>query len=332
MLDLDDFNELQTFDQAGLLVRAGQVDQRWPAAQRALANLAATTDLAHCAATAVGLPLVLVVPPELMGIGRTVHALLPPKAAFHLVQWEVDVNLSPLYTPGLLISAVPTITLQSITPDIAAVSLIDLSQFVSADQHPVQVLLFLLALLERLNPTLTAPLNLPQMQQPMLANCIPDVPVATNPAKQLALQIFERLPFFWATGALVGVADDWRLRLLWYAECMAWSASTAELVRLQAMARLPRYWFNIVTFVHLTNVHLTKVTVHSLTPLEAKLDRLLTIRRLRSVRVSTPADSEAVGAVWHLLELGEWLALYTAALYNVEPTERVPLQFLGDDS
>jgi hypothetical protein len=44
--------------------------------------------------------------------------------------------------------------------------------------------------------------------------------------------------------------------------------------------------------------------------------------------VESPSFSSPILTGLHLLELGEWLALYAAALYNVDPADRVPLQIL----
>jgi hypothetical protein len=44
----------------------------------------------------------------------------------------------------------------------------------------------------------------------------------------------------------------------------------------------------------------------------------------------SPYELSTLSTLWHLLEFGEWLPFYTAALYNVALTDRVPRQFLND--
>ncbi len=337
MIELDDLSQLYALDRDHLLVRAGQVSERWPLAQAAFTAFSAQHDLAQFRIsnqdTVTTLSIVLILPPELVGIGRAVRSLCHQSAGLplrlNLVLWDPDLHPGHISAPALWLSAVPPATLHQFSELNTFAPLLDLSPFISADQHPAQVFLFLLALLDQWSPepalATAATASLDQLSA-LMATWTPGIPTAQNQAKQLAIQLHERLPFFWGAGPLAAIAEDWRLRRLWYAEAMAWAAPTDELVRIQVMARLPRYWFNIVTFVHLTS----RLPNYSLISAEAKLDRLFTIRRLSSLRVTTPDELTLAGALWYYLELGEWLALYAAALYNVEPAERVPLQFLQD--
>jgi hypothetical protein len=57
----------------------------------------------------------------------------------------------------------------------------------------------------------------------------------------------------------------------------------------------------------------------------------LTRRRVAAVQAPAPAGLSDLEHVLYLLELGEWIALYAAALYNVDPSQRVPLQILFDE-
>lgn len=331
MIDLDDLQQLHQLDRNQLFARAAQLDQRWPTVQAALTSLADTYAPAKLAPLDAARTLLLALPTELHGIGMALARLTPPALSGGLWLWDQHQHVPNIQTPTILLSALSAASpinfnVPEVKPANHATTFVDLAPFISADHHPAHIFLLLLALIERLLPS-NQPLLPPQPQpSPALMTCTPAVPVAQNPAKQAALQLYERLPFFWGVDALAGVAADWRLRMLWYAETMAWSASLAEVTRLHVMARLPRYWFNIVTFVHLT-----APTTPALSPaLADQLARLLTIRRLQTLALAAPASLSLVEAVWYLLEFGEWLALYTAALYNVDPMDRVPLQFLDN--
>ncbi len=326
MIDLDDFTELQQFDRGHLFARAAQLDQRMAAAQTALAALTASAALTKLLQTATPAAIVLALPTELHGIGLALCTLFRQSPTAGIWLWDQQQRFPSTNGPTILLSALPELAWPASNPAAQLTSLLDLTAFISADHHPAQVFLCLLALLEQLwqrdKPLLPIQPNPPAE----LAACQLDVPVAQNPAKQRALQLYERLPFFWGVDALVGVAADWQMRLLWYAETMAWSASLAELARLHVMARLPRYWFNIVTFVQLAEPR----TAQEPSVLLSQLARLFALRRLPTLAITAPAELSPTEAVWYLLEFGEWLALYTAALYNVDPKDRVPLQFLDN--
>ncbi len=339
MIELDDLTQLYALDRDQLLVRAAQVSERWSMAQAALTTFSTSQDRAHFQSANLDptapLSIVLVLPPELIAIGRAVRSLYHQLAGWtlrlNLVLWDSELHPAQIPMPVLWIVAVPAATRNQLRLLEAVSPRLDISPFISADQHPAQVFLFLLALLDQcLAETALATATATQLDMiaPRLATWTPLSPTAQNQAKQLAIQLHERLPFFWGAGPLAAIAEDWCLRRLWYAESIAWAAATEELTRIQVMARLPRYWFNIVTFVHLA----PSLPNHSLTSAETKLDHLFTIRRLSSLRVTTPDELTLAGALWYWLELGEWVALYAAALYNVEPAERVPLQFLQDGS
>lgn len=326
MIDLDDFTELHQFDRSHLFTRAAQVDQRWAAAQTSLAALTASSDLAKLSQTTMPTAIVLALPAELHGIGLALCTLFRQSPTAGLWLWDPQQRFPSTNGPTILLSAVPSLSWPASTPTAQRTSLLDLTSFISADHHPAQVFLCLLGLVEQLWQSNEPLLPLHPAPPAELAACKPDVPVAHNPAKQIALQLYERLPCFWGVDALVGVAADWQMRLLWYAETMAWSASLAELAHLHVMARLPRYWFNIVTFVQLAE----PATAQASPALIPQLAHLFALRRLPNVTITAPAELSPAERVWYLLEWGEWLALYTAALYNVDPTDRVPLQFLDD--
>ncbi|MBW7886124.1 MAG: hypothetical protein H3C34_26545, partial [Caldilineaceae bacterium] len=167
-------------------------------------------------------------------------------------------------------------------------------------------------------PTTPAPAL--QLDRRWLESCHPSIPAAANPAKQIALHLYAHVSLVWAdTEAFAGVAADWQSRLLLYAETAAIFATVDEMRGLWSMARFPNFWANGVRGVELT----TGTAAAS-----DRLHMLLQRRRIKTMRIAAPGASPAALCA-HLLALGEWVALYAARLYQVDPADRVPLAYLG---
>jgi hypothetical protein len=200
---------------------------------------------------------------------------------------------------------------------------VDLAPYVAADHHPAQALLVLIGLLAAATGQWPPPVVAPATA--LLDRCRPETLSAENPAKQLALKLHDRIPCFWGAGLATAVAADWAMRYLWYAEALAWSAGEAELSRLLVMARLPRYWPNAAAFVRLA-----PASTGGSADLAEQVETILARRRFVTL-AAPPAALPASSGLDHVLawlELGEWLALYAAALYNVTAAARVPLELL----
>ena len=155
-----------------------------------------------------------------------------------------------------------------------------------------------------------------------LDGLLPHTAVADNLAKQVALRLYQHIPLIWSASPwLDGIAHDWRLRIARYAESAAMAASDAEMQRVWSMARFPAFWPNGVTVWHLDAAPVVAGGPN-------KLSAILAARRLPVIELSAPGSTPAEQAV-HYLYLGNWVALYLAALYQVDPADRVPLQLLG---
>lgn len=310
--DLDRLAALPAGNLAALLDRAAD----WRTRLRGV-----TPDTAKADVPPHARPLLLL-PPELMGIGQ-VAATLAAEAGIALslaradvmLQQEPAAILAHLTDAGLLtLLSGPN---RAITPaQLAAGAWRTLP--IPADPHPVAALDTILQAVAA-PPLRMAPL--PTELADFLDSCRPDVPTAHNPAKQLALRIAERVAIFLADDPILGVAQDWAARLQWRAECVAWSLHAHDLARLAVLARLPRYWPNTACLVPFDGGS----AEHS--PLSAALS-LMQRRRFAVAPVATPAVSDLAQRVAMLLELGEWVALYVATLNNSDPGRRVPHEIL----
>jgi hypothetical protein len=118
------------------------------------------------------------------------------------------------------------------------------------------------------------------------------------------------------------IAQDWRLRILRYAESAAIVADLSEMQQAWSMARFPNFWGNALCVARIGEVaahHHGQVNM---------LQSILQKRRFNTIHIEVPGEDPFLRGI-HLLYLGEWVALYLAALYGVDPEARVPLQLLG---
>ncbi|HRW49608.1 MAG TPA: SIS domain-containing protein, partial [Caldilinea sp.] len=100
------------------------------------------------------------------------------------------------------------------------------------------------------------------------------------------------------------------------------AAGSESMQRLWSMARFPNFWPNGVVVVHLTEQERPAL------PGSEALTAILAARRIQRIELAAPGATRAEVAIHHLY-LGNWIALYLAALYQVDPADRVPLQLLG---
>lgn len=226
-------------------------------------------------------------PPELTGLAR------------------LAADLHPSPTPARTGTSVVT----SAMPDL------------TMDTHPAYAFATFLA-----SSALAARQPLPQLvlDHAWLRTLVPESPVADNVAKQTALRLYQHIPLIWSGAAwLDAVAEDWRMRVLYYAESAALAAGEEAMQRAWSMARFPNFWPNGVAVVHLASRHDAATD-----KVDGRLATILAARRIKCVEVAAPGATQAEIAI-HYLYLGNWIALYLAALYQVDPADRVPLQLLG---
>jgi hypothetical protein len=194
---------------------------------------------------------------------------------------------------------------------------------VDPEAHPADIFLMLLAMVDQWLDRSMADRLLPLEEEAahQLSACVPAVPVSSNPAKGLAHAFNERVPIFWAADSLAGIPWDWWQRYTLYAEAKAEWMDVESLRHIAVMTRFPRYWPQAGIFVRLAQV------ADSDESWLADLDRLFRSRRIHSLTIEAPGRPVAAQMLY-LFELGEWVALYAAALLGVEPTDRVALDFL----
>ena len=208
-----------------------------------------------------------------------------------------------------------------------ATATVNLAPCLHGSDHPALALRVLLAVLAAANGTVAETPPLAQAVLEALDRCRPETPVTENPAKQLALRFYERAVLIWGEGPAAAVAQDWAMRYCWYAEAAALAVDLAEVSRLLVMARLPRFWPNTALFVQLP----APTTDAPASGLADTTLHLLARRRFATLAVTAPSGLSQLDHLLYLLELGEWVALYAAALYGVDPAQRVPLQLLFNE-
>jgi hypothetical protein len=312
MLDLNDLSQIALADRRGLLARAANRRERWPQALERGRQHAAQLP------TPPGQGLIwLLLPPALQGMGMAVQALHASHTAPLLMRWQPHLAslpvegiwLDPFHVAG--VSALPS------GPVISLPGALD------PEAHPGDLFLTLLALLDQwLDRSLAGGIvPLAEEAERQLAASAAVIPVSSNPAKELAHALNERLPLFWATDPLAGVAWDWWQRYTLYAESKAEWLDAESFRYVAVMVRFPHYWPQAGLFVRLAQ------KIESDEKWEADLERLFRSRRIQSLTVTAPGHS-AASDLLYLFELGEWVALYAAALLGVEPTDRVALDFL----
>lgn len=307
----DTFDQPDAFMPLSLKARLGRAAAwrtRWPS----------VTPIARPASD---LPL-LILPPELMGIGRVASAVA---AQFGSPIWLAQADVRLGRSPAATLAWVAPIDLVALTaPHRPTLATGDLSAFapspltISADDHPVTALAYLLHVVGVAEAP-TTPATLPAPLVDLLDRCGQEVPASDNPAKQVALQIHERIPIFCADAIDTGIAEDWVMRLHWLAETAALTLDGPALARGAVLTRLPRYWPNTACFVTFQ----ADGESDSNALLTASLD-LLRRRRFAVLPVAVPDALDLVHRTTYLLELGEWVALYVAMLSNSELGGRVP--------
>lgn len=332
MADLDSPAELCHWDRHACLTRptaiAAELAEQdgFPWAAHTLADMPVTR--------MDGAQILLEVPPELRGIGATACALVSALTDLRPILWQREQPAIPPAGPVVLLTALPVRFAAALPPactPFAAAQTIDIGDQVRFHDHPVRTLAVLLDLFAQLCLPAIAHRLRPDFAAIWPADCTPDLPIAANPAKQLAVRLNDRIPIFWGTGPIsgpitgpfAGIAADWCARRLWYADSMALSAEEPALARLLALGRLPRYWPNVATLVRLLG--------RGDDAASANLHKIFARRRFSVVDVAAPPELTLLEATYYLLALGEWVALYAAALTDADPLEQTPLLILYGD-
>jgi hypothetical protein len=317
-VDLDDLSALAQLDPQGWLQRASETAIR-PALAAARVDAWARDQNPSAIANVGALRFDLLLPPEWEATGAL---------AAHLAHTD---GLTVALVPAPIVAGArpePLLALHGQPASIQDPTTYSLATLVADDVHPAQVLLALLGVLRLISGKAPAQPSLSPALLTALHACRPENPAAANPAKQLALRLHERIPHFWGTSPVASAAQALAVRYLWLAEGMALASDAAELSRLFILARFPRFWPNATAFVQLTMQALTPPTPEP--DLAQTLTQILARRRFTTLTIAPPSPLDDVQRAFYWLEFGEWLALYAAALNNVDASQRVPLQLLFD--
>ncbi len=325
MLDLDslaqDPDQLASIDRTGLFDRAAKTAQRMAAAHDLLSaaniptpNFTATNISPSPSFSMADGPIWLNLMPELAGIGRAVVALCAEEST---EASETRPLARPFQRPLLWAGDQPT----SSRPHLVGGHL-DLREHFSPTMHPAQIFLGILLVLDELGIRPFSPAD--RSPAWSTADWQIEIPIEQNLAKRLAQQLFVGMPLFWADALLAGVAEMWQRRYQGYAEAAAFHVDDEALANSQIMARFPRFWTQAAILVHLRPAVMAPDRQTLATGVETICQR----RRMGFRGVVAPPLSP-VQRIWYFLELGEWVALYAAALNEVDPADQVPRHFLA---
>jgi|FLYL01.1.fsa_nt_gi glucose/mannose-6-phosphate isomerase len=145
----------------------------------------------------------------------------------------------------------------------------------------------------------------------------PEVPEAENGAKKLARRLHERLPVVYGAGPLVEVAHRWKTQLNESSKVWAFYEELPELHHNAIIGyRLPESTARSATVVFLSSPDLVHPRV--------RMRYQFTQRLLEEAGVDwTQAETSGRGALAQLLSLvmfGDYVSVYLAYLYGVDPT------------
>jgi hypothetical protein len=309
MIDLNDGQQLALSDRSKRQVRATDPASQWQA------GIAAGQQDGSTLPSAAGIDLLwLALPPSLCGLGMTTATIFAKEMPkFHL--W--DPNLATLNRRALVID--PYRTLSPV--DVGNLPLISPSAAPPEDAHPVAVWGYLMALYYTFTGHPDEIEQLSTVAGAHTDDCVPSVSVTDNRAKQLTHRLYDRIPIFWGEGAHAGVALDWRHRYVRYTEARAEWTQLDVIRHVDVMARFPRYWPQAGIYVQLTHPAPVSESI-------VLLRQLWQARRIQQ-ETFTSTSSLLLPSIYELLCMGEWVALYAAAMLGVDPMDRVALDFLG---
>ena len=229
--------------------------------------------------------------------------------------------ITPPDTAPLVQAAAHLVDLDwAINPDDRDGPLANLHGEVHFDKHPAYSLAYLCTLAAH---SISVTPVTPTLDAAWLGSLLPTTAYAQNPAKQLAVRFLTRVPLLWGAEAwLAAIAQDWRLRILRYAESAALVAGQDDMLYGWSLARFPGFWPNTVCIARLGDSG-TPVDMRTTT-----LQSILRKRRFTTIEIAAPG-AKHIDQALHLLHLGEWVALYLAALHGIDPADRTPLEILG---
>jgi glucose/mannose-6-phosphate isomerase len=153
--------------------------------------------------------------------------------------------------------------------------------------------------------------------QSLRDRCHPDVPTAQNPAKQLAKALYGKIPLIQGTvGLMAGVAYRWRTQFNENADILAVSSEYSELDHNEVVGwELPREmgrWFEVVTLTAPGDFWRQRARV--------MVSQQMIRRKAKVHTFVAEGESALAQLTWSVL-LGDFVSVYLALLYGVDPKE-----------
>jgi glucose/mannose-6-phosphate isomerase len=149
-----------------------------------------------------------------------------------------------------------------------------------------------------------------------LADWGPDVPTESNPAKQLAWSLLDRLPVVEASGSLAAVARRWKTQLNENAKTMAVWEELPEANHNTVVG----YPAPDVLHDHQLVVFLSGSLDHPRNTLRAELSQELLADAGIAFQVVTARGETRFEQALSLIVLGDLVSAYLALAYGVDPT------------
>lgn len=155
------------------------------------------------------------------------------------------------------------------------------------------------------------------------AQMAPEVPAVHNPAKRMAGQLIGRIPLIFGAGPLAEVARRWKTQINENAKAVA------------VFEALPEADHNTVVgtefppdlLPHLIALFLTAPSDHPRNALRARITRELLMRQGINTDLFVGRGEGRLAQVFSLILLGDFISVYLALAYAVDPT---PVQVISE--
>lgn len=152
----------------------------------------------------------------------------------------------------------------------------------------------------------------------------PASPRAKNPAKQLALKLYDRLPIFYGAGILSEVARRWKGQVNENAKAWAYYDTLPELDHNSVVGyELPKS-----LLPHLVVVSLEAPADHPRVALRQHVTRDLLERSGIAVEMVRAQGNSALAQMLWTIHFGDYVSFHLAALNNVDPTPIALINYL----
>lgn len=183
-------------------------------------------------------------------------------------------------------------------------------------------LVWRLGWVEGLDESFTAAVDVLKTQRERLKA---DVPLADNPAKQLATALYNKVPMFVGAGAFEPIARRWKGQFNENANTLA------------IFETLPEMNHNAVVGIEqpqavIQNLAAVFLTASEIDHPRVRLRHQLTAQLMQNADITTktfePAGESLLEQMLVAIQFGDYLSFYTAMLYDVDPAIIAPIKSL----